>query len=70
MNHIHKLQCDVVQLNDEISRRSDRIQEFREHLASSKFAAIQADGSRGDWIATEDVRRWLSYIEDIGQYHL
>jgi hypothetical protein len=70
MNHIHRLQNDVIDLNDQILRRAERIQEFREHLASPKFAAEQADGSRGDWIATADVRRWLQYIEDIAQNHL
>ena len=67
MNYIHKLQCDVVQLNTDILTRSERIQEFREHLLSSKFAPVQQDGSRGDWIAVADVFRWLQYIEDTGQ---
>lgn len=67
MNYIQKLQCDVVQLNGDILTRADRIAEFREHLQSSKFAPVQSDGSRGDWIATADVFRWLQYIEDTGQ---
>ena len=64
MNHIHRLQNDVADLSGQILRRAERIQEFREHLASPKFNSEQADGSRGDWIAVADVQRWLRYIED------
>jgi hypothetical protein len=67
MNYIHQLQNDVVALNADILTRAERIQEFREHLLSSKFAPVQTDGSRGDWIAVADVFRWLQYIEDTGQ---
>lgn len=67
MNHIHRMQNEIVQLNGDILTRSERIQEFREHLASSKFNAVQSDGSRGDWIAVADVQRWLRYIEDTAQ---
>lgn len=69
MNHIHKLQAQVVDLNDQHLRRAERFQEFREHLASPKFNPEQADGSRGDWISVADVQRWLRYIEDISQIH-
>jgi hypothetical protein len=41
----------------------DRIQELRVHLQSSKFGP-QADGSRGDWMSTADIQRWLRYIEE------
>lgn len=67
MNYIHQLQNEIVALNIDIVTRADRIQEFREHLLSSKFAPVQSDGSRGDWIAVADVFRWLQYIEDTGQ---
>jgi hypothetical protein len=67
MNHIHRLQNEVRDLNDQIVRRAERIQEFRAHLALPKFAAVQNDGERGDWISVEDVRRWLQYVEDIAQ---
>jgi len=66
MNYIHQLQCEVVELNDQILNRAARIAEFREHLQSSKFGP-QADGSRGDLISTGDVHRWLQYIEDTAQ---
>ena len=69
MNYIHQLQAEVVDLNDQHLRRAERIQEFREHLASPKFGP-QADGTRGDWISVADVQRWLRYIEDIAQNNL
>jgi hypothetical protein len=64
MNYIHKLENAVVEINDQLLKRSDRIQEMREHLASAKFGQ-QADGSRGDLISVADVQRWLWYIEGI-----
>lgn len=67
MNYIKQLEVAKVELNDAILTRAERIQEFRTHLQSSKFASVQSDGSRGDWIATADVFRWLQYIEDTGQ---
>lgn len=70
MNHIHKLQAQVVELNDQHLRRAERFAEFRAHLASSKFNPVQSDGSRGDWISVADVQRWMAYIEDLGQIHV
>jgi hypothetical protein len=67
MNYIKQLEVTTVELNDAILTRAERIQEFREHLFSSKFAPVQSDGSRGDWIATKDVLRWLQYLDDTGQ---
>ena len=67
MNHIHKLQNEVIDLNDQHLRRADRIQEFRVHLGLPKFVGEGQDGSRNDVIAVADVQRWLQYIEDISQ---
>lgn len=64
MNYIKQLEADVAELNNVVFTRVDRIQEFRTLLQSSKFAPVQSDGSRGDWIATADVFRWLQYIEE------
>ena len=66
MNYIHRLQLDVIERDESILTRQSRIEEFRSHLALPKFQT-QADGSRGDWISTDDVRRWLLYIEDTGR---
>jgi len=68
MNHIHQLQCDILELEDRIQIRAERIAEFRVHLDSSKFDPVQRDGSRGDWISVADTLRWLQYIEDTAQY--
>jgi hypothetical protein len=65
MNHIHKLQNEVTDLNDQIVTRAERIQEFREHLALPKFNTAGTDGERTDWISIQDVRRWLQYIETV-----
>ena len=67
MNYIKQLEIAKVELNDAIFTRAERIQEFRAHLQTAKYAPVQSDGSRGDWIATADVFRWLQYIEDTGQ---
>jgi len=64
MNYIKQLEQERSELQEIIIARAERVQEFREHLLSSKFAPIQLDGSRGDWIAVADVFRWLQYIED------
>lgn len=58
MNYIKQLQSEIA----DNANRADRAQEFRAYLQSSKFGP-QSDGSRGDWIATADVLRWLQYIE-------
>ena len=63
MNHILKLQADNVGANHRIIGLIERIHEFRAHIQSNKFAP-QADGTRGDWISTADVNRWLRYIEN------
>lgn len=62
MNHIKRLQSELVESTYQILQTSERIQEFKEHLASPKFAE-QQDGTRGDWISVADVQRWLRYIE-------
>jgi hypothetical protein len=68
MNYIKQLEADVAELNNVVFTRADRIQEFRAHLQQSKFAPVQSDGSRGDWIAVADVNRWLQYIDDTSTF--
>lgn len=64
MNYIKQLEADKAELNNTILTRAERIQELREYLASAKFNYDPADGSRTDWVALADVRRWLQYIEE------
>jgi hypothetical protein len=63
MNYITKLQQDRGEVTERLLAMKDRIQELRVHLQSSKFQP-QADGSRGDWMSTADIQRWLRYIEE------
>ena len=63
MNYITKLQQDRGEATERVLAMKDRIQELRVHLQSSKFQP-QADGTRGDWMSTTDIQRWLRYIEE------
>ena len=63
MNYITKLQQDRGEAVERVLAMKDRIEELRAHLQSSKFGP-QADGSRGDWMSTTDIQRWLRYIEE------
>lgn len=63
MNYINKLQRDRGEATERVLAMKDRIEELRAHLQSSKFGP-QADGSRGDWMSTTDIQRWLRYIEE------
>jgi hypothetical protein len=67
MNHIVRLQTDLAAAQAEITAKADAIQEFRIHLAGIKFAGVDADGSRKDWIATSDVYAWLTHISAAGE---
>jgi hypothetical protein len=62
MNHITRLTTDLEEAREWETERSERVAEFRRHLASPKFGP-QADGERGDLISTADVARWLDWIE-------
>ena len=63
MNHIHRLQQELAEAHADAIAKAERLEEFRAHLHSPKFAAVQADGERGDWISVADVLRWLNHIE-------
>lgn len=63
MNYITKLQQERGEAVERVLSMRDRIAELRVHLQSSKFQP-QADGTRGDWISTADVQRWLDYIQE------
>jgi len=63
VNYITKLQRDRGEATERVLAMKDRIEELRVHLQSSKFGP-QADGTRGDWMSTTDIQRWLRYIEE------
>jgi hypothetical protein len=64
MNYIHRLEAECRQHEAAAQALAARFHELRQHLALPKFSAVQADGSRGDWISTADVHRWLRYLEE------
>jgi hypothetical protein len=63
VNYIERLQIEVAQHERAAAARRERIEELRFHLSLPKYQT-QPDGSRGDWISTTDVQRWLRYIEE------
>ncbi len=66
MNHIARLQADLDAARTAATAAGEVIQEFRVHLAGSKFTDTDPDGSRRDWIATGDVHAWLARIAAAG----
>jgi len=70
VNYIKQLETAKAELQDAVITRAEKVQEFREYLQSSKFAPVQSDGSRGDWIATAEVDRWLRYIDSPSDTYL
>jgi len=66
MNHIARLQADLDAARTAATATGEVIQELRVHLAGSKFAGTDADGSRRDWIAIGDVHAWLARIAVAG----
>jgi hypothetical protein len=66
VNHIVRLQANLDAAGTAATATGEVIQEFRIHLAGSKFAGTDADGSRRDWIATADVHAWLARIVAAG----
>ena len=62
MNTIARLQADLAAAQAEAAARTAAIHEFRAHLASGKFAGVDPDGSRRDWIAVADVQAWITRL--------
>ena len=61
MNHIQALQQTRIEQATKIVTAAAELRDFRAHLLSPKFGP-QADGSRGDWIATADVLRRIETL--------
>ena len=64
MNYIKQLQAENAELRQALDAARDEIAAFRAHLHSAKFAGVESDGSRKDWIATADVFARLANIND------
>lgn len=65
MNYIQTLQQIGDERGERLYQLHERIESMRAHLLSPKFAAVQPDGSRGDWIATADVLRFIEELRAI-----
>ncbi len=63
MNYIQQLRTALMDAEGRLTLGSGQLRAFREHLALPKFQGVSHDGSRKDWIAVEDVRRWLDTVE-------
>jgi hypothetical protein len=59
MNYIVRLQKEVEHRDAAITRAREEIDAFLIYLHSSKFAGVDPDGDRKDWIATADVAHRL-----------
>jgi hypothetical protein len=66
MNYIKQLQADKLALQTRIEKMGAAIVDFKGHLHSSKFAGVESDGTRKDWIATTDVLASLQGISQAG----
>lgn len=62
MNYIKKLENTVFDRGSVILAADQEIREFMAHLNSSKFQGVDLDGTRKDWISTDDVRSRLQNI--------
>ena len=65
MNYIKQLEQTNKEKLEVIDNACKRLQEFRAFLLTDKFTGISADGSRLDWIATNDVDRMLQEVHDL-----
>ncbi len=62
MNYIKKLQEEVEEHKAARAEAVELIDEFMNHLQSTKFRGAEEDGTRRDWIATGDVLTRLAEI--------
>ena len=62
MNYIKKLENKVFDRGSIILAADQEIREFMAHLNSAKFQGEDFDGSRKDWISTNDVRSRIQTI--------
>jgi hypothetical protein len=63
-NFIKTLQAENAEMKAKIEAMEHAMNLFRSHLCSSKFQGFEADGSRRDWIAVNDVFRWIETIRE------
>ena len=66
MNHIARLQSELMAAKAELKEKDEALQAFRVHFNGEKFRGVEADGCRKDWIAVADVLAWASFIKNAG----
>ena len=64
MNHIQALTMKRKDLETNRDLAIQEIQDFRAFLQSAKFTTPSQDGSRVDWISTQDVNSCLMNLLD------
>lgn len=62
MKYINLLQQRVADLESELEAMWQWKAELLAHLESDKFKGLDSDGSRKDWISTQDVRERLRQL--------
>lgn len=62
MNYIKELENTIYDRGSIILAADQEIRDFMAHLNSAKFQGEDLDGSRKDWILTNDIRSRLQTI--------
>lgn len=62
MNYIERLQTENKELKGQLEQIKSELDSFRIFLNSAKFQGFESDGSRKDWISTNDVQNRLKEI--------
>ena len=66
MNYIKKLQADLEAKTVELDAKLALIAEFERHLQGPKYQGADTNGTRKDWISTNDVVDWLRSMRSAG----
>ena len=62
MNYILQLQETITRLDRQSAKTEQAIIDFNAFLMTDKFNGVDLDGSRKDWISTDDVQRELQHL--------
>ena len=62
MNYILQLQETITKLDSQSAKTEQAIIDFNAFLMTDKFTGVDLDGSRKDWISTDDVQRQLQHL--------
>ncbi len=59
MNYIKQLQSELKLAQNKVNAFERVMDVFKGYLHGSKFAGVESDGGRKDWISTGDVLHWM-----------